>query len=72
MIVGFHKYTNSTPQCDLKVRGLQLAMSEVRGKLQVSPDIIRRFLLNTPTLKFYRNAKEVFPCYRNFITPLGK
>lgn len=57
MVVCLSKDTNRTPQCDLKVEGLELAVRKVRRKFQAACDVLRLFLRDTSSLELDRDTK---------------
>ena len=57
MVVRFGEYTNRAPQNNLQVRGLQLAVGEVRCELQAALDVVRVFLSDSPALNLNRDTQ---------------
>lgn len=70
VIVRFREKANSAPQSNLRMWRLELAVREVGGKLQASPDVIRFSFNHTAPLELDRDTQEVFASRGHGVTPL--
>ena len=70
MVVRLGEDTDRTPQSNLKVERLELAVSEVRSELQVAGGIFRLLLCYASSLEFDRDTKQVLASAGYGFSPL--
>ena len=70
MIVRLAEVPHGTPQCDLHMWRLHLAVCKVGSEFQVAFHIVRVLFNHSTPLKFDGNTKDVLPGQGNCVSPL--